>query len=126
MVFMISMDFCSTPTLSLVGLWGPVLMSIAVYVTDRLQVGPISRPSCSSPRAWTSNASPAESTLMTRRDTLVSASWVSRSPILVPVRWAPVLPASGESFGAKIMLHIKKRGCQHDLNTIRIEPWYTL
>jgi len=64
----------------------------------------MSKPSWSSPRACTSNASEALSEVMTLRETLVSASWLRRSPILVPVRWLPVRPARGESLGENIML----------------------
>lgn len=64
----------------------------------------MSRPSCSSPRACTSKASPAPFTI-TRSDTLVAASFARRSPILLPVSCVPSLPASGESFGENTMLH---------------------
>lgn len=65
---------------------------------------PMSRPSCSSPRACTSKLSPPDpSTASTRSDTLVSASAARRSPILVPVSWVPSRPARGEVFGEKIM-----------------------
>ena len=120
---------------------------------------PMSRPSCSSPRACTSKLSPpppAESTCVqqcreaghqasqlswhvgwpkytprdvrcsqaagsavvlaeacgfaenhvihTRSETLVAASALSRSPILLPVRWLPSRPARGELFGENTML----------------------
>ena len=64
------------------------------------------RPSCSSPRACTSKASPPPFTGMTRRDTLVAASFARRSPILLPVRCDPSRPASGESLGENTMLHV--------------------
>lgn len=68
----------------------------------------MSRPSCSSPRACTSKASPPPGTGSTRSDTLVSASARRRSPILLAVSWLPSRPASGESFGEKIILHPKR------------------
>ena len=64
----------------------------------------MSRPSCNSPLACTSYASLAPLALSTRRDTLVSASCINRSPILVPVRCVPPRPARGESLGENIML----------------------
>ncbi len=65
---------------------------------------PIKSPSCSSPRAWTSKASEECRPGSTLRETLLSASLLSRSPILVLVRCCPERPASGESFGENIIL----------------------
>ena len=62
------------------------------------------RPSCSSPRACTSNDSPPPGSAMTRSETLVEASAMSRSPILLPVIWLPSRPASGESLGLNTIL----------------------
>ena len=65
-------------------------------------------PSWSSPRALTSKASPEAEAGPTDRDTLVSASAASRSPILLEVSWLPSLPAKGEALGEKIMLQVQK------------------
>ena len=45
----------------------------------------------------------------TRSETLVAASALSLSPILLPVRWVPSRPASGESLGENTMLQHANR-----------------
>jgi hypothetical protein len=44
----------------------------------------------------------------TLSETLVAASALSLSPILLPVRWDPSRPASGESFGENTILRHAK------------------
>ena len=66
---------------------------------------PIRSPNWSSPLACTSKDSPPPSTGSTLNETLVSASAFRRSPILLPVKCEPSLPARGESFGPNIILH---------------------
>lgn len=83
---------------------------------------PMSRPSCSSPRAWTSKASLEFCPARTLSETLVSASRTRRSPILVLVRCWPVLPARGESLGENIMLQWRN----YELTFMRVLAWSPL